>query len=390
MSVYIPASPNKFDAKLIPVEIEDQYFSEYIGLSPLSKFFGYSNAKGDSPGSVIIVSEMMAGHGDRKRVSFKRSIGFENPKKGYDQLRGSEKQVVTVEDEVLIEQLRDAVILYGVDFVKQITPIDVFNQQKPSLLEANQRLLIKNVLDVATRGDANLPGPYYNVDETKPSYDRIIVAGYAPNRATYNGLAGLTTALNNFGAATYNASGLSINMIRQLKSYAVNGGALDELNPEPKLRPTGLKTKEGFPEEKYVMFIDPMAYTSLANDPDWKQFAFQGMVRAATQAEFISGARFRGEVEGVMIYEFPELGNYRTVSQDEDKMAAWNLFMGAQAFSLVWGSRIKFNTEWIDYNQNFGLAYSEIRGQKALMFPSDQVAGTQVEHGIIHAFTRIA
>ncbi|CAK9254197.1 unnamed protein product [Sphagnum jensenii] len=54
------------------------------------------------------------------------------------------------------------------------------------------------------------------------------------------------------------------------------------------------------------------------------------------QPEGISGARYRGMVEGVMIYECPELNRFAVTSTGGNNItASWNLFLGAQAFEII-------------------------------------------------------
>jgi hypothetical protein len=101
----------------------------------------------------------------------------------------------------------------------------------------------------------------------------------------------------------------------------------------------------------------------------------------------LSGARYRGTIEGVMIYECPELARYRVTNT---QTAAWNLFLGAQAFGLCWSKRPWFEMEQRDFNLNVAMAACEIRGQKAMMFPSFQNTANLVERGIIHSFVRTA
>jgi hypothetical protein len=383
MAIYVPELPNKFDEGLIPFDIRAEYFSEYLGSTQLSDFMGSSNA------NIIRVFEM-TGSGDSMRIPFERDIAYANPTTGYDQLLGSEQKVKTVYDSVSVMPYRWADGIQAVKFAEQLTPIKLFEQLRPQLMRANKKFLVESILGAATSGNAVHKGPYYLSATTKPSYDRIIVGSATPTRATYLGYAGLTTALNGLNGLTYDTGGLSVDVIRKTKSYAVNGGAMDIINPEPHITPTEILTKKGFANDKFVLLIDPLSYNSLCKDPQWAQLLYQGMTRGDNQPESISGARFRGEVEGVMIYECPELGHYRTTSQAGGKVAAWNLFMGAQAFALVWAERPWFAEEKQDYQWNVSMAVAEIRGQKALMYPSDVIPANEVEHGIIHLFTQVA
>ena len=100
------------------------------------------------------------------------------------------------------------------------------------------------------------------------------------------------------------------------------------------------------------------------------------------------GSRYRGMIEGVLIYEVPELAPYRITNNAIT--AAWNLFCGGQAFGLCWAQRPWFTTETKDYGVIASMAVSEIRGQKSWVFQSKQDPLKKVERGYINSFTRIA
>ena len=226
-------------------------------------------------------------------------------------------------------------------------------------------------------------GGLYNVAASIPSYDRAIFAGLSPARGAWYANINAGVAAQN-GGATAATNGLSVAHLRLLKTYAIRGGA--SLEMESRIKPIQLKDKRGFPEELYIYLMDTPSYISLANDPGWTQFVYRGVVQNDNQPEGISGARYRGMVEGVMIYECPELNRYAITSGGFT--SSWNLFLGAQAFGLCWAMRPWFEMESRDFNLNAAMAVCEIRGQKAFVFPSFQNTAVNVERGIIHSFVR--
>lgn len=382
---YVPVPPNAYDSGLIPVEVANDYFVEQLMQTPISDFMG------KKPRNVIQVKEVMQGHGTSVPFALMRDIDDENVIIGpYQQMRGNEQSVKTYTDFLTLEQYRHADTLEGVPYSAQLVKIDLFNQLRPALITAGKKLLTKSVFFAATNGTATFRGPYYNTAASKPSFDRVKIAGSDDDRATYNGKAGLQAALDSMDAGkTYNTGGLSVSLIMRLKQMALSGSGDGNYESELKIEPTEVSTKNGFPEEKHILFIEPEAYLSLYNDPDWKSMMFQGMIRGQNQAESISGARFKGEVDGVSVYVCPELTRQRVLSADGNKNAAWGLFLGAQAFGMSWGMRPTFNEEYFDYKNNVGMCVSEIRGVKSLMFPSKVNEAVNVERGIIHVFTSV-
>ena len=62
--------------------------------------------------------------------------------------------------------------------------------------------------------------------------------------------------------------------------------------------------------------------------------------------------------------------------------------MGGQALGLAWSKKPFFRLEMSDYSMNKNMAACEIRGQKALQFPSTLRPDTKIERGLIHSFVR--
>lgn len=359
---------------LIPKEVRAEFYEEYIGLTPISTFMGSSQS------SIIQILEINKGSGLTKTIPFKREIDYKNPVIGFDQLAGAEQQLTVYDDTIDVKMRRFADVLNGIALQKQATPVNLYEMLRPTLLTATKRNLVKSIFDTACADAAS--GGLYNPATETPSIDRAIYAGVDEFPESINAGAAAMTA-----GATAAENGLSVDHIRQLKTWATQGGAAFE--NENKLRPYELKTREGFPEEMYVYLMDPGSYASLVRDPDWSAYFSNGQVRTSDQPSGIYGGRFRGRIEDVMIYECPELGLYRNTSA-EDITMAHNLFLGAQAFGLAWGQRPWFEMEMRDFNFNAAMAVCEIRGQKVWTFPSFQNNGTRVEHGLIHSFVRIS
>ena len=367
---YVPALPNAFDVKLIAEKIAAKYFPEYLGQTPLSVFMG------TTPSQAIQVLEMHSGEGMSYRVALRKELAYKNPVKGFNQLAGSEQTITLYEDTINLELIRFADTVPGVPLVKQMTPQQVLEAGPPLLMNASKQYLVKSILDAAT---LHLYNPKQGGNG--PLKDRGVFAGVPYKNSIYAGVKAMT-------GATYDKSGLSVRHLRKLKGLAISGGTSFE--GEAKLQPVILSTKKGFPEEMYIYLMDTESYISLSQDPEWKDFVYRGVIQGNDQPEGLSGARYRGMVDGIMVYECPELSQYRIRIPDGGKqISTWNLFLGAQAFAVCWGKRPWFEEESRDFNLNKAVAVCEIRGQKALQFPSFQNPDQLIERGIIHSFTQI-
>ncbi|CAK9250412.1 unnamed protein product [Sphagnum jensenii] len=253
---YTPFLPNQFDQNLIPVEIRSRYFEEYLGLTPFTAFMG------SSPEDAIQIFETNNGEGLSYRVSFRKDLNYQSPIIGFDQAAGAEQPVQIFEDEISLQLRRFVDVLMGVPIVRKATPIDVYGTLRPLLLNAQRRNLVLSLLNAAC-GSPAVGGLYISAlaGGNGPTVDRVIYAaagGGSP--ASYNAV--INTAVNNMGVVGAAGSGLSVAHLRALKTYA---------------------------------FAEDRPWNGNPND---------------NQPEGISGARYRGMAEGVMVYECPELSRY--------------------------------------------------------------------------------
>jgi hypothetical protein len=368
---YVANSPNAYDTNLIPVEVRAQYFTETLLQSPLTMFMG------DSPESVIQVLNIENGSGTGTDFAFSRNIDYKNPVLGYGQITGSGQTMQFYTDRITVQQQSIADRLYGVELTKLTTPIDVYNRMKPLLQTAHNQNITYSLFKSATID-------MYNTAN----------GGNGPvqNRALYGGLEASYNASINAGVAALpaadaaNKGGITVAGIRLMRDKAIYGGTTFE--SEKRITPYMLRSENGFPSPYYVYFIDTPSYTSLQLDPDWALYSSRGFKEMANQPTALSGSFFKGQIDNVLVYEVPELGNFQVAAGG--KIASWNLFCGAQAFGLVWHKEPWFTQEWSNHNTVVEQALIEIRGQKSIMFPSFSNTANLVENGIIHNFVRIA
>jgi hypothetical protein len=188
--------------------------------------------------------------------------------------------------------------------------------------------------------------------------------------------------------ATYSTGGLSVQGIKNLRDMAINGGQSFEI--DKRISPYMLKTREGFPSPFYVYFMSTASYRSLEADPDWKGFYNRGIIETPNQPSSLSGSFFKGQIDNVLIYEVPELGNFKLgTAQGFARDNAWNLFCGAQAFGMIWHKAPWFVQELTNMETVIEMAMLEFRGEKAIKFPSFQNEAVPIENGIIHHIVRL-
>jgi hypothetical protein len=216
-----------------------------------------------------------------------------------------------------------------------------------------------------------------------PSQARCVYGkGTAANVGQYNAsVHGGCNAMNvaNFDVDSHTKGGLSVDHLIQLKAKAVSN--TDEMAITPFIRST--KKSQGV--NQYVYLMDPISYGSLRKDPDWDKYIYRGLVSSVDQPEGLSGSMYRGMIDGIYVYECPELEDFRVTGK-----ASHNLLLGSQAVGILWGKQPNVKTLTSqDYGRDATAAIMQIRGQKPLMYPSkDDPTNAQVERGIIHSFVR--
>lgn len=369
---YEPAVPNAYDLGQVPYSVSKKYFEEVLLNSPLNVFMGMG------PDSLINVQHVNRGEGETVVYSFGREIDYKNPIYDYDQIEGSAQKLKFYKDVVQIRKQAFNVGLQGIQFTELRTPIPVYEALKPRLMTAHNKNLNYDVVRAFT---SNL---YPDRAATRPDPYRGHFAGVA----VYPGNINDGVAAMNTGTA-YDQNGISVEKIMAMRDMAVTGSdGIATYETEKKINPYNLMKRNGWPEPVYVYLMDTKTYRSLYRDPDWNAYLARGMIESSDQPTGLKNAFYKGRIGDVLIYEVPELAEHRITSGGFT--ASWNLFCGANALGLVWGREPWLYQKEMNMGTEIEMALHEIRGQKALVYPSFRNEGTSIENGFIHSFVRIA
>lgn len=372
---YTPFTPTGLDQGLIPVEVENEFFEESILGTDLTPFMGSNQL------SAIQVHNKEMGSGSTLHVPLLKPLDYKNPIEGnFSQISGKGEVLQFYEDVVTVNFKAKADRLPGLQFMQIATPINIFNALKPSLSLYHKKNIVYQLLKAGTLDlyPNFASGPvadrvFYSAPDANPIYNASI-------QTSLDAMAGNTSA--------YNSSGLSVAHIRKLRDMAVMGGRTFE--HDKRITPLMTEKKNGQLVPTYAYLMDTVSYRSLCQDPDWKIYFGRGVIESAlNQPSGLSGAYFKGMIDNIQVYECVELGSFQQKSTNLASTFAWNLFMGAQAFYLLWGKQPWFKLEYSNMDTNVEMALMEIRGQKALMFPSFNNSAVNVECGLIHSFVNI-
>jgi hypothetical protein len=368
-----PLLPSGLDQGLIPVEVRAKYYEEVLLITDLRHYMGAN------PMSAIQVAYKKMGSGDTYTVPFSKEIDYKNPIKGnFSQISGKGQILDFYSDQVTVEFQSLPDKIQAIQFMQLDTPVDVFDALKPKLINAHTRNIVYELLKSGTT----------------QAYPVLAAQGPVASRVAYGsqvypGNGQIQTGIDSMQAGpAYNQDGLSVAKIRQLRDWAIYGGISFEF--EKRISPAMLTVEKGGWVPTYIYLMDTPSYTALCQDPAWNLYFTRGTIESAiNQPSGLKGAFFKGMIDNIEIYECPELGNFQQKSTNAAITVSWNLFMGAQAFLMVWGEMPWFNVEFSNHRTVAEMAMMEIRGQKSLMFPSFNNPAVTVENGLIHHFVAL-
>ena len=398
MALYPVPAPgyNGINQNLFPFEVSSKLFREWVQVTPLY------NLIGNEPTRPIVRKKLSKGEGLQYRMGKLSSLDYKNPVVNFDQRRGSAQQQQVDYDAVNVDFKSFLVQVKGYDILDYGTPVDLPPYARSQLVEAFSRALNFDLFRCATTGayPALSTGSVITgtTVDAYPSFERIVFGNaFAPNIGAYYADATFPTLLNGMTAVPApNATGLSAAHLKKLKAYAERGGSA--INREAALQPAFVRSKAGWPMNKYIYLAHPISLDSLFADPLFANSTFNRgtVIDAENTPQTLNGADYVGEFFGISLYSCRDLYEFEIVSADGNKRTAWNLFIGAGAFSLGWAEEPMLGME-NDLVERIQLYFGhEFRGQKMLKFPSRQNRvnaatniATAVEQGVIHSFISI-
>jgi hypothetical protein len=391
MALYpVPAAGyNGINQNLFPFDVSSRLFREWVQITPLY------NLMGNEPTRPIVRKQLGKGEGLQYRMGKLQALDYKNPITNFDQRRGNAQQQQVDYDKVDVDFKSFLVQIKGYDILNYGTPIELPPYARSQLVEAFSRALNRDLFLAATIGmypNMINGGANCNVADTIPSYDRIVLAGLAPNLGQYYANAAFPTLFNAV-VATPAANGLSALHLKNLKLYAERGGSA--INREDALQPAFVRSKSGWPMNKYIYLAHPESLTSIFADPLFTNSTFYRgtVIDQDNTPQTLNGADYVGEFFGISLYSCRDLYEFEFLSTANNHRMAWNLFIGAGAWSLGWAEEPMLGME-NDLVERIQLYFGhEFRGQKMLKFKSYMNAAnagvnlaTTVEQGILHSF----
>lgn len=332
---------------------EDRIASEYIGQ------LWMRNLMGPSTDAVIQVKQDLTKMpGDAINIGIRSQLlgGYVS---GNSFGLGNEGRVEFYNQRITIDNVRHLVRFDDVPMSQKRVGWDLLNQGREALVEKSRIRLDEDIM-------ASLSGT-----STGRVRGRYLYGALDSNwDATH------TTALT---AVDNTSDQLTSNMIRIAKRKA-----LIPVNATARIRPMSVKVGMNF-EQWFVFVAHPYASRDMVdNDAVYRNSQLLLPPGANRDSPLFSGNSFRGSYDGVLIYEYDRVQLASSTIQ-----VAHNLFMGAQAGTVVWGQMPKFGEQEQDLGHTVSYEVHEIRNTAKLVYGRAAVDASisDEDNGIVHVFS---
>jgi N4-gp56 family major capsid protein len=262
---------------------------------------------------------------------------------GDSEMEGNEEKMTDYEEDITIDQIRNAVRLTGKMDEKK-TVYDMRMRAKNSLADWMAEYIER---DMFYKLCGNASGTFANTP-TAAAATRSIFAG------GQSAVGSLTTAMK-----------MDTKVLDLAKQTA--------LLASPRIRPLRINGKE-----HYVAILHPYDATNLRQDPVWNQAQREANVRGEENPIF-SGAL--GIYNGIIVHEHEYI--YRTNDGSGSAYVARNVLCGQQAGVIAWGQKVGWVEEYKDYKNKFSVCCGAIFGTLKPMFNS-------LDYGALTMFTASA
>ncbi len=258
---------------------------------------------------------------------------------GDSALEASEEQMTDYDEDVAINQLRNAVRLTGrMDEKKNAYAMreSAKNRLADWFAERIDREIMDKLCGKTTSTFANTP--------TAAAASRSVFAG------GQSSVGAITTAMK-----------MDTKILDKAKQVAILAS--------PMIRPLKIDGKD-----HYVAILHPYDSANLRQDPVWAQAQREANVRGNDNPIF-SGAL--GSYNGIIVHEHEYVFN--TTDGDSSAKVSRNILCGQQAGVIAWGENVRWVEKSFDYGNSWGISCGAIFGVIKPIFNS-------VDYGVVTMF----
>lgn len=255
-------------------------------------------------------------------------------------LEGSEEAMQDYDEDVAINQLRNAVRLTGrMDEKKNAYNMRVSAKDRLAdwFAERIDREIVDKLCGKTTSTFSNTP--------TAAAATRSVFAG------GQSSVGNITTAMK-----------MDTKVLDKSKQVAILAS--------PMIRPLKVNGKD-----KYVAILHPYDANNLRQDPVWNQAQREANVRGETNPIFDGSF---GEWNGIVVHEHEYVFN--TTDGSSSAKVSRNILCGQQAGVIAWGEAVRWVEKSFDYGNSWGISCGAIFGCIKPLFNS-------LDYGVVTMFT---
>lgn len=337
---------------------KDSAFQEFLGLLVTAKYMGM-----DANAMIHVAEDLKKMKGDRLTFSLIAGLDGEGVQ-GNGTLEGNEEELITFNQDVVIDLFRNAIVTAGKISEKRY-PWSVWAEFKPAL----NNWLAQFVENRTFKALGAVDGVFYAAasDAQKNAWnvansDRIL---YGAATSNYN--ATHATALLNVDSTNDVLNTAHLSLIKRIAKMA-----------RPRVAP--LRVPDGPATEVYVYFAHPYTTRSLKADTAWQNAQREAMPRGEMNPLF-TGAL--GMWDGVAVVETDKVALLPGVGAAAIQVAQ-NFLCGRQALLMPMGGddeggRLGFVEQKFDYENKKGCAIEK-------MFEVVKARFNGKDHGVVTSF----
>jgi hypothetical protein len=321
--------------------------------------------------------QAITGNGTSFRVPKFYNLDYKNPRLTFEEKRNYEQKAIINQCEFTLDKQTFPVLVTDQQYMNLATP--VASKIEPMIAKQFGMLSAKNlewnILKSSTTGlyDVAVNG---QMPRTERAQYGVVDYTYDHNATLPARLAAISNA---FDATTKPTCA----HILATKIKARKSATEDPINP------CEINFVNGYDALEYWMLVSQTFYQLLVQDPEYiSKYSGRGAI-LANQPNAIAGCDYVGKIEGVHVVVVPALDEFAPAAN-----VAWSLFIGAGAWSVGWHADMKYGRDYDVIEDRLTLVTHETRGLGVLRYPAKtalaNAVNTNIEHGIVHSFTRIA
>ncbi len=333
----------QWDRQLNSEYLSSLWFKNFMGatqMAPIQVKMDLAKEAGDAV-TIGIRSQLIGGRVD-----------------GRNKAKGNEGRVEFYDQRITIDNVRHVVKFEDVPMSQKRVGWDLLNQGREALVEKSQIALEEDLIN--TLCDATT---------------RRVRGRYLYGAADSNWNATHATALQSVDNTN---DKLTTNILRIAKRKAQI-----PVNAYAKIRPMRIVTGQNM-EEYFVSVHHPFAIRDLIDGDAADRNAMLLIPPTANASSpLFTGSSFKGQYEGVLIYEYDRMPLVASTIQ-----VTHSILMGAQAAAVCWGQMAKFEDEEEDLGHDVIYGTHEIRGMAKIGYSRNAVDSSisDEDNGLVNIF----